>query len=92
MRYIQSQFDYDYGILVSQYFSIVSSALIILKTAIELLSYERPKEEKVTDLTEESTEKQEKTSEKVVKILRKLLSFLAWVPLILIRKVFKISL
>ena len=91
MQYQQSQFDYDYGILVSQYFSIVSSALIILKTAIELLSFERSKEDKVNDLTEESNEKQEKTSEKVVKIIRKFLSFLAWVPLILIRKVFKIS-
>ena len=76
---------------MSQYFSIVSSALIISKTAIELLSFERSKEDKVNDLTEESNEKQEKTSEKVVKIIRKFLSFLAWVPLILIRKVFKIS-
>ena len=76
---------------MSQYFSIVSSALIILKTAIELLSFERSKEDKVNDLTEESNEKQEKISEKVVKIIRKFLSFLAWVPLILIRKVFKIS-
>ena len=76
---------------MSQYFSIVSSALIISKTAIELLSFERSKEDKVNDLTEESNEKQEKTSEKGVKIIRKFLSFLAWVPLILIRKVFKIS-
>ena len=82
----KGQFD-----ILSQYLSIVSSTLVILKTAIELLSFERSKEEVVDDSKNERTEEQKTIFKKLLKILRKIVSFSAWVPLIFIRKVFKIG-
>ena len=68
---------------VTQYLSVISSIMLLTKSAFELLSYQRSQD------TREDEDKS--TKEKVLEVLKLLLSYLSWIPLILTSLLYKVG-
>ena len=85
-KYYYHQYWSDYRTTnpsVTQYLSIISSILLLTKSAFELLSYQRIKD------TQEHEEKS--TKEKIMEVLKLLLSYISWLPLILTSLLYKVG-
>ena len=85
-KYYYHQYASDYRQTepsVTQYLSIISSIILMTKSAFELLSYQRSQN------TEEDEDK--RTKEKIMEVLKLLLSYLSWLPLILTSLLYKVG-
>ena len=67
---------------VSQYLSIISSIMLMTKSAFELLSYQR--------IQNPQDDENKSTREKIMEVLKIFFSYLSWLPLILTSLLYKI--
>ena len=68
---------------VTQYLSIISSILLMTKSAFELLSYQRSENDTAND-------EDKSTKEKIMEVLKIFVSYLSWLPLILTSLLYKV--